>query len=617
MGKKSAAMHNQTYLLRRDGTYYFRAKIPTDLRPFQYRGNTYPVEYKRSLQTKDRAEALRLLRKEILEITTEFEKYRDRIAQGRGEIEPRKVLHLDLATQRQLATRWLHEVLATDEALRREAETVQELTKHIAQTKKLAKRASEAYARRDVSFLEEDMKRMLGTFGAEVSVDEQSYRDLQHQFLSAAAIYAETLTKRNHGAVVETEDVAPEHAAWTLPTRRPGGDSLEALLEYWVRAVSDRRATTVAAFKSTMEQFASYVHNKAPSMITRSDLTSFRDHLRTTFTSKKKAPHPNTIEKKLTFLNAIFQRAVDDGLLPANPAARIKVQKPKVDGAPPRLPYDHDDLTRIFASPLYTKRHRPRGCGGEAAVWLPLLGAFTGARLEELGQLHVEDIKRDPKLGWYIEIGLAKGRRVKTNSSRRRVPVHRELIKAGFLRYRDTLLLANQPRVFPDLKVDCKGDLTGNWSKWWGRYSHNYIKITDPSRVFHSFRHSFVECFRAAQAGDEEIRHALTGHVFKGEGRKYGGALYPLPPLFAAMERYSLPDVATPIVVPDPSGANMPAAKVEANAVLADSSRPGKVRKRVPVRTKVKSLAPAQRRPTSRKRAKSAATSKASRKRAS
>lgn len=571
-------MHNQTYLQRREGTYYFRAKIPKDLRPFQYRGNTYSFEYKRSLQTKDRAEAIRLLRKEILEITTEFEKNRDRIVQGRGELEPRKVMHLDSVTKRQLATRWLHEVLATDEMRRREAETVQELTKYIAQTKRIAKRASEAYALRDVSFIEEDMKRVLGTFGAEVSVDESSYTDLQHQFLSAAAVFGETLTKRNRGAVVETEDVAPEHAAWTLPARRPGGDSFEALLEHWIRAIPDRREKTVAAFRSTTEEFAIHVHNRAPSTITRADLISFRDRMRDV-----DELHPNTVEKKLTFLNAIFQRAVDDGLLPANPAARIKVPKPKVEDSPPRLPYDRDDLTKIFACQLYAKRHRPRGCGGEAAVWLPLLAAYTGARLEELGQLHVEDVKRDAKLGWYMEIGLAKGRRVKTKSSRRRVPVHRELIKAGFLRYRDTLLLANQPRLFPDLKVDCKGDLTGNWSKWWGRYARRYISISDSSKVFHSFRHSFVECFRAVQAGDEEIRHALTGHVFKGEGRKYGGTLYPLPPLFAAMKRYFLPDVATPVVVPAEtskkvaprgSGRGLSKAKPKPDAIASTTSQP-------------------------------------------
>ncbi|MGA7326889.1 MAG: hypothetical protein WBX25_20965 [Rhodomicrobium sp.] len=43
-------------------------------------------------------------------------------------------------------------------------------------------------------------------------------------------------------------------------------------------------------------------------------------------------------------------------------------------------------MNLIFSFPIFTKGERPKGGGGEAAKWLPLLAAFTGARLEELGQ---------------------------------------------------------------------------------------------------------------------------------------------------------------------------------------------------------------------------------------
>lgn len=604
MGKKSAAMHNQTYLQRREGTYYFRAKIPKDLRPFPYRGNTYPIEYKRSLQTKDRAEALRLLRKEILEITTAFEKHRDRIAHGRGDLEPRKVMHLDQITKRQLATRWLHELLAADEDRRRDAQTIPDLAKYVAETKKIAKHANEAMQKSDTSFVANAVETALGLFGAEISIDEKAYKELEYEFLKAAAIYGDTLSKRNKGAVVETDEVAPEHAAWTLPARRPGGDSLGALLEHWVRAVPNRRETTAAAFRSTTEEFAIHVHNKAPSTIARSDLISYRDHLRDAVKL-----HPNTIEKKLTFLNAIFQRAVDDGLLPANPAARIKVPKPKVPDKS-RLPYSRDDITKIFASPLYARGHRPRGCGGEAAVWLPLLGLFTGARLEELGQLNVDDIKRDHALGWYIEIGFGEGQRVKTVSSRRRIPVHADLIRAGFLRYRDGLLLENETKLFPALRPDVKGDRTGNWSKWWGRYARRVIGITDKRKVFHSTRHSFKLVARACEIA-EDVHDALTGHVGGGVGRKYGGEEYPLAPLFAAMQRYYLPDVTVPVVVPDDDASSDAAARVAKPYAKSSSRWRGKTVARAEKASRRKSS-----QPTSRKKAKPASVTKSSRKRA-
>ena len=50
----------------------------------------------------------------------------------------------------------------------------------------------------------------------------------------------------------------------------------------------------------------------------------------------------------------------------------------------------------------------------EAAYWLPLLALYTGARLEELGQLRKKDIKESNGI-WYINItDEAEGASLKT-----------------------------------------------------------------------------------------------------------------------------------------------------------------------------------------------------------
>jgi integrase len=56
----------------------------------------------------------------------------------------------------------------------------------------------------------------------------------------------------------------------------------------------------------------------------------------------------------------------------------------KADPANRRLPYEADDLKKLF------KMRRKDG----ADHWLPLLALWTGARLEELGQLHVSDVRQ-------------------------------------------------------------------------------------------------------------------------------------------------------------------------------------------------------------------------------
>src|SRR5207249_331618 len=89
-----------------------------------------------------------------------------------------------------------------------------------------------------------------------------------------------------------------------------------------------------------------------------------------------------------------------------------------------RLPYSPADLERIFA----VERK------GAANYWLPYLALYTGARLEELAQLRVVDVKIEDGIA-YLDIHGLDGRRVKTRSPERKVPLHPELLRIGLLRY--------------------------------------------------------------------------------------------------------------------------------------------------------------------------------------
>ena len=58
------------------------------------------------------------------------------------------------------------------------------------------------------------------------------------------------------------------------------------------------------------------------------------------------------------------------------------------------------------------------------------------------------------------------------------------------------------------------------FSKWFGRYIGMY-GITDSRKVFHSFRHTFVDALRFAGVADE-INIALLGHTDPSVHDKYG-----------------------------------------------------------------------------------------------
>jgi integrase len=231
------------------------------------------------------------------------------------------------------------------------------------------------------------------------------------------------------------------------------------------------------------------------------------------------------------------QGYLDDHPNGSNPAADMKVHD-TAEEEDSRLPYDAEELKLIFNSPLFRSGERPRGGGGEAAKWLPLVALFSGARVEEIGQALVTDVKEHDGIA-YLDINTLDkraGKRVKNKSSRRKLPLHPELLRCGLLAYVEERRHKGEARLFPDLRPSVSGQVTGNWSKWWGRYT-DALGITDPRKVFHSFRHTFKRACRAARI-EEELHDALTGHTSASVGRSYGSGV-PLEVLAEAIAKVS------------------------------------------------------------------------------
>jgi integrase len=243
---------------------------------------------------------------------------------------------------------------------------------------------------------------------------------------------------------------------------------------------------------------------------------------------------PGSIQKQLGALQSLFtwaKRNYDgigenpfDGMKPVD----LKAAKEK------RRSYDADDLAAIFSSPLFTGNQEAKA--GAMAVlrrakpgsrvvrdkffWLPLLALYTGARLEELGQLRLSDIRSAHGIDFLDLNTIDEGKSLKTATSRRCVPVHPELVRLGFLDHVRELRSVEGRMLFPELKPDKHGKLTSAFSKAWRRYCDR-IGVYVPQKTFHSFRHTFEDAGRRARV-PEEIRDALTGHASGGIGRMYG-----------------------------------------------------------------------------------------------
>lgn len=341
----------------------------------------------------------------------------------------------------------------------------------------------------------------------------------------------------NLGAVPRQAPEAPSHGV------SPGApSSLTALCEYWRTLAPDRPPRTVIEFEATAEDFDHRI-SLPIAEVTRRDVASYRDLL------LGEGLSPATVTKRIGFVSALLQTATDAGQLSANVARGLRTPRCKVESLGRRA-FAAEDLHRIFASPVYSQRLRPRAGGGEAAAWIPLLAYGTGARLNELAQLRPADIQLDSADGPVIHIcDNDPGKRLKTASSRRLVPVHPELVRAGFACYVRRQQTARSEWLFPSLVSDRFGSRGANWGRWFGRYlrQDEGCGVPDPLLVFHSFRHLFKQLCRQARI-PEEVHDALTGH--SGEsghvGRRYGGV--PIPVLVQAVASITFP-VAMPVVV--------------------------------------------------------------------
>lgn len=314
--------------------------------------------------------------------------------------------------------------------------------------------------------------------------------------------------------------------------------SLFELVDKWA-AESPRNLKTVDFYNRTATRFFDLVGLVSIYEIKREQVVIFKDKLLGIGQSSI-----NT-KKQLVVINTLLNYAKANALIDSNPASGVTIKVERQEK--PRVSFDASALNAIFSSPVYKDGYRPKAGSGEAAYWLPLLALFTGARIEELGQLHPTDVLEETYYdqdglvvtAWVIRIKHSEefGQGVKNFGSNRRVPIHSELKRLGFLSYASEARKEGRYRIFDKLVADKYGTETAQFSKWFGRYLRTTCNVTDTRMTFHSFRHTFKDLCRAAGI---EVGDSLTGHVTGKVGDSYGSDLYPLHPLVNGIQRYQV-----------------------------------------------------------------------------
>jgi integrase len=262
---------------------------------------------------------------------------------------------------------------------------------------------------------------------------------------------------------------------------------------------------------------------------------------------------PANVKVKLQRLRTLLSWAHQNDYATANAGEGVGIIVPDA-ARNRRRSFDLASLNAIFSSPVFGQGERPVQGRGEAAYWLPLLALFTGARLEELGQLRPEDVVRLPypdaegqeKSAWFLRLteDEADGLRLKNAASERLVPIHPELERLGFVSFASAARRNKRARIFHELRPGAYGRLTAKWGEWFSGYLRTVCNVTDRRMVFHSFRHTFKD--HARHVGIlEAVQRQIMGHSGDDVADDYGSG-HSLFRVVEGMKLYRVPGLRLP-----------------------------------------------------------------------
>lgn len=218
---------------------------------------------------------------------------------------------------------------------------------------------------------------------------------------------------------------------------------------------------------------------------------------------------PRTINKNLERISSLFKFAASKPQydLRYNPFSGRSLDDS--DGQQ-REPFTVEELVRIFGAHEHA-RGRYRAAHN---YWLPLMGLLTGARLNELCQLHLSDFRVVEGIHCINIQDEEEGQRLKNKSAKRLVPIHDKLIEVGLIRYVERLRAQGQQRLFPGLKFREKGGYGATASTWFGKFKERCGIMEKHTKVFHSFRHTFISSLLNDDVPETAIA-PIVGHEGK------------------------------------------------------------------------------------------------------
>ena len=312
------------------------------------------------------------------------------------------------------------------------------------------------------------------------------------------------------------------------PKMKDGMGNVRVNVRLFIQAFGDKRVGEIK--KAHARQFKELLQ-LLPARYTQ--MADYKDLPLEALKADKTLPKmaPLTVGKRLGALVTLFNWAsdkYDDLSNPFSGAADSKKGRKKLK----RLSFTDDELARIFEPQDYLEQSSEL----VFRYWVPLLALYHGARINEICQLHLDDVRQEQGI-WVMSfvaseeddaeygiqddeelLEMTNSKSTKNESSERTIPIHPALLKLGLDRFVDRQKRnKGQVRLFNQLTQDSKGHWSRKVSRWFnGDILTKKLQIkTGPNaklKVFHSFRNTFITRLKNAGVPREQIAE-VVGHA--------------------------------------------------------------------------------------------------------
>lgn len=506
------------YLVTKGGRYYFRIRIPDDLH------STFnKKEHSQALGDINRGQAIVQAARLAAEWQARF--LSERHAKGKAVSPPLSKAHVADATR----TATLDEIKAIAALASRDILHVDEEGRidgnlwlfsdapQFGPGLPLEEVVKSAISGRNLFALENRVCDWLSAYGLSLPEDEQSRRRGLYAWSQALSQAVAGKTLRDAGEVVETPPVPelPDSISHAEGSKLPPAEKpahllmLRDVLALWSTKGKRPSPKTIETATRVVGQFEQVCGNPPLQKLTRQHGLQFRDWL------LAQGQSPRTAADRLDYVSRLIRFEMQEKQrITANPWGSIRIEGAN-DPVSVRKYIKPGNLVKLFELPLFQAYELPqvKTAGRDAAYWIPILGAFTGARVTELAQLLVSDIHQEDSL-WCISIfNEQEWQSVKNAASKRTIPMHQELVRLGLPDYATAMSVAGHERLFPMAPVSALNNAGGPFATWFSK-----LKISvgwGKENTFHSFRHTIETMLKRKKVYPFDI-NAYTGHKQKG-----------------------------------------------------------------------------------------------------